>query len=152
MKSLKKDRDGVHFLIIFNKPATKLYEQMIFVAGIYFRQFCYPFKIEEWLLSRNLFQWLLLFFLSISQLRKQQNFHKSVPFLKSRDANWKLQEMPSRLQKSAKKGSKSYLIFGPNQILETLRLDDRRCPDHENVCWWFLDRCNIITRSVKTKK
>ena len=59
--------------------------------------------------------------------------------------------MPSRQQKSAKKGSKSYLIFGPNQILETLRLDDRR-PDHENVCWWFLDRSNIITRSVKTKK
>ena len=36
--------------------------------------------------------------------------------------------MPSWQQKSAKKGSKRYLMFGPNHILVTLRLDD-----HENA-------------------
>ena len=41
--------------------------------------------------------------------------------------------MPSRQQKSTKKGSERYLMFGPNQILVTLRWDDGRSPGHENV-------------------
>ena len=35
-----------------------------------------------------------------------------------------IQETPSRQQKSAKKVSEKYLMFGPNRILVTLRLDD----------------------------
>ena len=50
------------------------------------------------------------------------------------------EEMPSRQQKSAKKGSERYLMFGPNHILVTLRWDDGLSPGHENVCWWFLNR------------
>ena len=34
--------------------------------------------------------------------------------------------MPSRQQRSAKKCSKMYLMFGPNHILVTLRWDDGR--------------------------
>ena len=34
--------------------------------------------------------------------------------------------MPSRQQKSAKKGSKRYLMSGPNHILVILRWDDGR--------------------------
>ena len=45
------------------------------------------------------------------------------------------QEMPSWQQKSTKKGSKRYIMFGPNHILITLRWNDRRSPGHENVCW-----------------
>ena len=48
--------------------------------------------------------------------------------------------MPSRQQKSAKKGSERYLIFGQNHILVTLRWNGGRSPGHENVCWWFLNR------------
>ena len=61
--------------------------------------------------------------------------------------------MPSWQQKSAKKGSKRYLMFGPNHILVTLRLDD-----HENAPWsrkcllMVLKYIQIITGSVKTKK
>ena len=51
------------------------------------------------------------------------------------------QEMPSWHQKSAKKGSERYLMFGPNHILVTWRWDDGRSPGHENVCRWFLNRC-----------
>ena len=50
------------------------------------------------------------------------------------------QEMPSRQQKSAKKGSKMYLMFGPNHVLVTSRWDDGRSPGHENVCHWYLNR------------
>ena len=46
--------------------------------------------------------------------------------------------MPFRHQKSAKKGSEKYLIFGSNHILETLRWDDGRCPARENACRWFI--------------
>ena len=60
---------------------------------------------------------------------------------KSIEASFKgEQEMPSWQQKSAKKGSKRYLVFGPNNILVTLKWGDRRCPGHENVCRWFLNR------------
>ena len=38
------------------------------------------------------------------------------------------QVMPCRQQKSAKKGSETYLMFGPNHILVTLRSDDGRSP------------------------
>ena len=48
--------------------------------------------------------------------------------------------MPSRQQKSAKKGSERYLMFGPNYILVTFMLDGGRSPSDENVCWWFLNR------------
>ena len=48
--------------------------------------------------------------------------------------------MPSRQQKSAKKGSKRYLMYGPNYILLTLMWDDGRSPGHENVSRWFLNR------------
>ena len=47
--------------------------------------------------------------------------------------------MHSRQQKSAKKGSERYLMFGPNHILVTLRWDDGRCPGQENICRWFLN-------------
>ena len=60
--------------------------------------------------------------------------------------------MPSWQQKSANKGSEKYLMFGPNHILVILRWDDRRSPDHENVYRWFLNRYNVITESIKTKK
>ena len=43
------------------------------------------------------------------------------------------QEMPSRQQKSAKKGSERYLMLGPNHILVTLWWDDGRSPGHENI-------------------
>ena len=46
--------------------------------------------------------------------------------------------MPSRQQKFAKKGSKRYLMFGPNHILVTLRWADGSFPGHENNCQWFL--------------
>ena len=39
--------------------------------------------------------------------------------------------MSSWQQKSAKKDSKSYLMFGPNQILVTLRWEDGRSFGHE---------------------
>ena len=39
--------------------------------------------------------------------------------------------MPSRQQKSAKKGSERYLMFGPNHILLILRWDDGRSPGQE---------------------
>ena len=42
------------------------------------------------------------------------------------------QEMPSRQQKSAKKGSERYLKFGPNHILVTLRQNDSRSPVHKS--------------------
>ena len=42
--------------------------------------------------------------------------------------------MPSRLRKSAEKGSERYLMFGPNHILVTLRWEDGRSPGHENAC------------------
>ena len=45
--------------------------------------------------------------------------------------------MLSREQKSAKNGPERYLIFGPNHILVTLRWNDGRSADHENVCWRF---------------
>ena len=51
------------------------------------------------------------------------------------------QEMPSRQQKSAKKDSERYLMFGPNHVLVTLRWDGGRPPGHENVCRWFLKKC-----------
>ena len=50
------------------------------------------------------------------------------------------EQMPSRQQKSAKKGSERYLMTGPNHILVTLRWDDRRYPGHEHVRRWFLSR------------
>ena len=48
--------------------------------------------------------------------------------------------MPFRQQKSAKKDSERYLMFGPNHILVTLRWDDGRCLGHKNACRWFLSR------------
>ena len=39
--------------------------------------------------------------------------------------------MSSRQQKSAKKSSECYLMFGPNHILVTLMWDDGRLPSHE---------------------
>ena len=43
--------------------------------------------------------------------------------------------MPSWQQKKTpKKGSERYLMFGQNHILATLRWDDGRSPDQENVC------------------
>ena len=48
--------------------------------------------------------------------------------------------MPSRQQKSAKKGSEKYLMFGPNHILVTLRWDGGRSPGHKYVYRWFLNR------------
>ena len=47
--------------------------------------------------------------------------------------------MPSWQQKSAKKGSERYLMFGSNNILVTLRWDDGSSPGHENACRWFLN-------------
>ena len=49
------------------------------------------------------------------------------------------QEMPSRQQKSEKKGSAKYLMLGPNHILISLRCDDRRSPGHGNVSRSFLN-------------
>ena len=46
--------------------------------------------------------------------------------------------MPSLQQKSAKKGSKRYLMFGPNHILITLRWDNGRSPGHKNFCYLFI--------------
>ena len=40
--------------------------------------------------------------------------------------------MPSRQQKSAKKGTKMYLLIGPNLILIILRFTDGNSPDQEN--------------------
>ena len=48
------------------------------------------------------------------------------------------QEMPSRQQKSAKKGPKLYLLNGPNLILMILKFDDGRSPNQEN------DHCVFI--------
>ena len=53
-------------------------------------------------------------------------------YIKTRDA--------FRQQKSAKKGSEMYLMFGPNYILVTLRWYDRHSPGQKNVCRWFLNR------------
>ena len=50
--------------------------------------------------------------------------------------------MPSQQQKSANQGSERYVKVGPNHILVTLRWGDGRSPGHENVCRWFLNRCN----------
>ena len=50
------------------------------------------------------------------------------------------QEMPFRLQKTARKGSERYLIFRTNHIVVTLSWDDGRSPGHEYVCRWFLNR------------
>ena len=44
------------------------------------------------------------------------------------------QEIPSRQQKSPKKGSERYLMFGSNHILVTLRWDDGLSSGHENAC------------------
>ena len=52
----------------------------------------------------------------------------------------KQQEKPSRQQKSAKKDAESYLMFGLNYILVTLRRNYRRFLGHENACRWFLNR------------
>ena len=46
--------------------------------------------------------------------------------------------MPLRQHKSARKGSEMYLMFEPNHILVTLRLDDGHSFGHENVYRWFL--------------
>ena len=40
--------------------------------------------------------------------------------------------MPSRQQKSAKKGSEKYLMLGPSHIFVTLRWDEESFPGHEN--------------------
>ena len=48
--------------------------------------------------------------------------------------------MPSRQQKSAKKDSERYLMFGPNHILVTLMWNDGRSPGHENILRWLLNR------------
>ena len=48
--------------------------------------------------------------------------------------------MPSRQQKSAKKGSERYLMFEPNYILVTMRWDEGRSPGHENIGPLFLNR------------
>ena len=50
------------------------------------------------------------------------------------------QEMPYRQQKSGKKDSERYLMFGTNQFLVTLRWYKGRFPGHGNVCRWFLNR------------
>ena len=41
--------------------------------------------------------------------------------------------------KIRKKGSKMYLMFGPNQIFVTLRWASGRSPGKENICRWFLN-------------
>ena len=49
--------------------------------------------------------------------------------------------MPFRQQKSAKKCTERYLMFGlPNHTLVTLMWDEESSPGHETLCWWFLNR------------
>ena len=57
--------------------------------------------------------------------------------------------MPSRQQKSAKKSSERYLMFGSNHILITLKWNHGHCPTRENVCRWFLNRCKQLLRPTK---
>ena len=57
--------------------------------------------------------------------------------------------MPSLQQKSEKKGSEKYVVFGPNHILLNFRWDDGRSPGHENVCWWFLNRYKLLVDPSK---
>ena len=51
--------------------------------------------------------------------------------------------MLSRQQKSAKNALERYLIFEPNHILVTLRWDDGRSADHENVCRQVFSQRNL---------
>ena len=79
---------------------------------------------------------------SITLYDQQLKVTQSVKFLGVHTANHLniKQEMRSRQKKSAKNVSERYLMFGPNQILVTLRWCDRPSPVHENVCRWFLNR------------
>ena len=54
------------------------------------------------------------------------------------------QEMPSRQQKSEKKGSERYLMFGPNHIFVISRWDDGRFPCRENLCRWIIHRYKYL--------
>ena len=57
--------------------------------------------------------------------------------------------MPSRQQKSAKKGSEMYLMFRSNLISVTLRWG--RSSGHENVRQWLLNRCKKLMRPSKQR-
>ena len=59
--------------------------------------------------------------------------------------------MPSRQQKSGKKGSERYFMFEPYYILATLSLDYGRSPGHENVCRWFLNKCKQLLGLTKLR-
>ena len=59
--------------------------------------------------------------------------------------------MPFRQQKSAKKDSKRYLMFGPNLILVTLEVGLRTFSLSRNVCRWFVTGKNH-SWVVTTKK
>ena len=56
------------------------------------------------------------------------------------------QQMPFRQQKSAKKGSQRYGMFGPNHILVTFMWDEERSPGHENVRVSPIDANNYWVR------
>ena len=58
---------------------------------------------------------------------------------------------PPRQQKFTKKDSKRYLMFGPNNILLTLRWNDGCFPGHENVCRLFLNRCKWLLGPSKLR-
>ena len=56
------------------------------------------------------------------------------------------QQMPFRQQKSTKKGSQRYGMFGPNHILVTFMWDEERSPGHENVGVSQIDANNYWVR------
>ena len=56
------------------------------------------------------------------------------------------QQMPFRQQKSAKKGSQRYGMFGRNHILVTFMWDEERSPGHENVGVSQIDANNYWVR------
>ena len=73
---------------------------------------------------------------SITLYDQQLKVTQSVKFLEVHIANHLniKQEMRSWQKKSAKNVSERYLMFGPNQILVTLRWCDRPSAVHDNVC------------------
>ena len=59
--------------------------------------------------------------------------------------------MSFRQQKSAKKDSERYLMFGTNHFLVTLKWDDGRYPGHKNVCRWLLNRYKSLLGPSKLR-
>ena len=88
-----------------------------------------PYYEIPWMTSYNEPLKVFKFFLSFWNFFLLQNYNK-----------YNKSAVPVRQQKSAKKSSKRYLMFGSNHILVTLRWDDGRSPGHGKVCWWFLKR------------